>query len=242
MKSYIGSKLVTAYPQTNVEFKFNHPERDQPGPENETKGYTVDYGNYISWCPEDEFERIARPINIYERNIIVNRWLMTRIINAEPATAITAGNAPEEEGYNIYYPDGHLSWSPKEAFEVAYREITEEEKDLMDITPVKKIAYPKLDEAIKEANEAPDSTNVLKDMPDMPNVEKEFSEKPDFTPDYVNMDLPEEGEGEPYTLKPEFKDVDGATDDTVQPPPPNEMKEQIKKRTYKRLKKTEKPK
>ena len=34
-------------------------------------------------------------------------------------------------GYKVTYPDGYISWSPKEAFEIAYREVTEAEKDLL---------------------------------------------------------------------------------------------------------------
>ena len=29
---------------------------------------------------------------------------------------------PEREGYLVQYPDGYISWSPKEVFEEAYRE------------------------------------------------------------------------------------------------------------------------
>ena len=36
-----------------------------------------------------------------------------------------------EEGYCVEYPDGYMSWSPKEVFEGAYREITEAEKELI---------------------------------------------------------------------------------------------------------------
>lgn len=35
------------------------------------------------------------------------------------------------DGYHVIYPDGHESWSPKETFETAYREITDGEKDLV---------------------------------------------------------------------------------------------------------------
>ena len=31
---------------------------------------------------------------------------------------------PEDEGYLVVYPDGYQSWSPKKAFEDAYREAT----------------------------------------------------------------------------------------------------------------------
>lgn len=34
-------------------------------------------------------------------------------------------------GYKVIYPpDGYVSWSPKEIFELCYREMTEEEKAL----------------------------------------------------------------------------------------------------------------
>lgn len=34
-------------------------------------------------------------------------------------------------GYRVIYPDGYESWSPKETFEAAYREVTEGEKELV---------------------------------------------------------------------------------------------------------------
>lgn len=37
----------------------------------------------------------------------------------------------DKEGYCVEYPDGYMSWSPKEVFEAAYREISEAEKDLI---------------------------------------------------------------------------------------------------------------
>ena len=33
-------------------------------------------------------------------------------------------------GYKVTYPDGYESWSPKETFETAYREVTDSEKAL----------------------------------------------------------------------------------------------------------------
>ena len=40
---------------------------------------------------------------------------------------------PEEnvEGYYVRYPDGYVSWSPKEVFERAYRVMSPEEKGLI---------------------------------------------------------------------------------------------------------------
>lgn len=34
-------------------------------------------------------------------------------------------------GYKVIYPDGYVSWSPKETFENAYREVTQGEKALI---------------------------------------------------------------------------------------------------------------
>lgn len=33
----------------------------------------------------------------------------------------------ETEGYEVTYPDGYVSWSPKSVFENAYRELTHQE-------------------------------------------------------------------------------------------------------------------
>lgn len=37
-----------------------------------------------------------------------------------------------ESGYKVFYPDGYISWSPKEVFEQAYREVSEGEKILIE--------------------------------------------------------------------------------------------------------------
>ena len=39
-------------------------------------------------------------------------------------------NRPTRSGYKVIYPDGYVSWSPKEVFEVAYREVTKSERKL----------------------------------------------------------------------------------------------------------------
>ncbi len=33
-------------------------------------------------------------------------------------------------GYAVTYPDGYESWSPKEVFEEAYREVSDKEREL----------------------------------------------------------------------------------------------------------------
>lgn len=39
-------------------------------------------------------------------------------------------NRETRPGYKVIYPDGYESWSPKEVFEVAYREVTNSERKL----------------------------------------------------------------------------------------------------------------
>ena len=39
-------------------------------------------------------------------------------------------NRETRPGYKVTYPDGYVSWSPKEVFETAYREVTPEERAL----------------------------------------------------------------------------------------------------------------
>ncbi len=62
-------------------------------------------------------------------------YIGTKVIDAEPMTRgeynkfsgwqIPADENPNDEGYRVIYPDGYVSWSPKEVFENAYREIGE---------------------------------------------------------------------------------------------------------------------
>ena len=39
-------------------------------------------------------------------------------------------NNETRPGYKVTYPDGYVSWSPKDVFETAYREVTLREKAL----------------------------------------------------------------------------------------------------------------
>jgi len=68
----------------------------------------------------------------------MKRYIGAKIVEAEPAWRITGSmgtdiipmtqtpvlteRATVEEGYMVKYPDGYISWSPKSAFEEAYRE------------------------------------------------------------------------------------------------------------------------
>ena len=68
-------------------------------------------------------------------------YIGTKIIQAEPMNLgdynnhrgweIPKDENPEREGYLVKYEDGYESWSPKEVFERCYREITDNEKELI---------------------------------------------------------------------------------------------------------------
>ncbi|MEN6316706.1 MAG: DUF2829 domain-containing protein [Clostridiaceae bacterium] len=59
----------------------------------------------------------------------MQKYIGTKIVFAEPATKGKCYKGPEmmsseqaaEPGYKVVYPDGYESWSPKAAFEQAYR-------------------------------------------------------------------------------------------------------------------------
>ena len=58
----------------------------------------------------------------------MNKYLGVKMIEAELMTAFdftqeTGRFMPGEDGYKVVYPDGYVSWSPKEIFEEAYRRI-----------------------------------------------------------------------------------------------------------------------
>ncbi|MDP4158226.1 MAG: DUF2829 domain-containing protein [Bacillota bacterium] len=61
----------------------------------------------------------------------MEKYIGTKIIEAEPINlgdynksrgwTIPENEDPLREGYRVIYPDGYVSWSPKEIFEEAYR-------------------------------------------------------------------------------------------------------------------------
>ncbi len=59
---------------------------------------------------------------------MIKCYVGTKIIRAEPH------KQDGKPGYRVYYPDAYTSWSPTEVFEVAYREITQHERQLIDMT------------------------------------------------------------------------------------------------------------
>ena len=67
-------------------------------------------------------------------------YIGTKIIQAEPMDECTfletikgkeMVGQETRPGYKVVYPDGYVSWSPKDVFETAYREITDSEKALI---------------------------------------------------------------------------------------------------------------
>jgi len=71
---------------------------------------------------------------------VFKSYIGAKIIKARPMakndfTRMKGGtldpNEENAEGYLVEYPDNYLSWSPKNVFEEAYREISRGEKDLI---------------------------------------------------------------------------------------------------------------
>jgi len=52
----------------------------------------------------------------------MKRYIGTKIIHAEPSFSSSDEPPLGKPGYKVVYPDGYVSWSPKDAFEEAYRE------------------------------------------------------------------------------------------------------------------------
>ena len=63
----------------------------------------------------------------------MENYIGVKIVKAEPMSkgefnqrkgaASSLMEQSEEEGYIVKYPDGYVSWSPKETFEKAYRKL-----------------------------------------------------------------------------------------------------------------------
>lgn len=51
----------------------------------------------------------------------MRQYIGAKIIMAEPESRQYPLAAEPQKGYKIFYPDGYVSWCPKEAFEEAYR-------------------------------------------------------------------------------------------------------------------------
>ena len=58
----------------------------------------------------------------------MKNYISVKKVKAEPCKAWKdfKGHKEGEEGYNIFYPDGYLSWCPKDVFEKQYLELEKE--------------------------------------------------------------------------------------------------------------------
>ena len=56
----------------------------------------------------------------------MNYYIGTKLVQAEPCKAQKdMGNHKiGDDGYQIIYPDGYVSWSPKDVFEATYMQVT----------------------------------------------------------------------------------------------------------------------
>lgn len=53
-------------------------------------------------------------------------YIGAKIVSAEPQVK------DGKNGYKVVYPDGYISWSPKDVFEEAYRLVSVKEIDLIE--------------------------------------------------------------------------------------------------------------
>ena len=60
-------------------------------------------------------------------------YIGTKIVNARPAQATgdVGDHNAGDDGYEVKYEDGYVSWSPKAVFERTYREISDKEVELL---------------------------------------------------------------------------------------------------------------
>lgn len=58
----------------------------------------------------------------------MKNYISVKLIKAEPCKAWKdfKGHKAGDEGYKLYYPDGYISWCPKNIFEVQYLELENE--------------------------------------------------------------------------------------------------------------------
>ena len=57
-------------------------------------------------------------------------YIGCKVILAQPEDRDRGEDGSGGPGYEVTYPDGYVSWSPKDVFENAYREVTTLERDL----------------------------------------------------------------------------------------------------------------
>ena len=60
---------------------------------------------------------------------MIKNYISVKMVKAEPCKAWKdfKGHMTGDEGYKIYYPDGYVSWCPKDIFEAQYLELEKED-------------------------------------------------------------------------------------------------------------------
>lgn len=61
---------------------------------------------------------------------MIKNYISVKMVKAEPCKAWKdfKGHLAGDAGYKIYYPDGYVSWCPKDIFEAQYLELEEDNK------------------------------------------------------------------------------------------------------------------
>ena len=76
---------------------------------------------------------LRKEITMSEEKLYIGAKLIRAIPMSEFKFKASKGKAmvgDDRLGYQVKYPDGYISWSPKETFEIAYREVTAGEREL----------------------------------------------------------------------------------------------------------------
>ena len=63
----------------------------------------------------------------------MRKYIGAKIVEAAPCKAWKnfGKHVKGDEGYKVVYPDGYISWSPKDVFEETYRELKVWEAELI---------------------------------------------------------------------------------------------------------------
>lgn len=104
MKTYLGTKLVTAKSMTRPEAEFVLGRVIKPAKQNYSdEGYLVQYEDgYRSWSPKDVFEKAYKPAdNFIDRMIIERDELQKRIVGL--TSSLMTEGFHEKVGDKQYY-------------------------------------------------------------------------------------------------------------------------------------------
>ena len=64
----------------------------------------------------------------------MKKYLGVKVVSAEPATRTEVSLS--NDGYTVIYEDGYRSWSPKDVFEKAYKEVGEYKSLILDTNTI----------------------------------------------------------------------------------------------------------